>query len=83
MIINSVLIKSMAQYQFYVIWGPDTPLNLQKFWFHGKRSSNIVAFPFYILAFLKNQKKSLSACDFFQVSNILLTGYPCKYIKLY
>lgn len=69
--------------EFYATWGLDIPLNPQKFWIHGKRISNTVAFSVYILAFTRTEKKTLSTRDFFHVSNILLTHYPYKYIKMY
>lgn len=52
--------------QFCAIWSLDIPLNPQKFWFHWKSISSTIAFLFYVLSFMKTEKKG-STCDFFSV----------------
>lgn len=43
--------------QFCAIWSLDIPLNPQKFWFHWKSISSMIAFLFYVLSFMKTAKK--------------------------
>lgn len=43
--------------QFCAIWSLDIPLNPQKFWFHWKSISSTIAFLFYVLSFMKTEKK--------------------------